>query len=742
MRVWITGLGVVSPLGAGAHRTMEALCAGERAIGEATLFDVSAQRTRLAAEVRALRVRDVAPAAQAESWSRVDAFACAAAREALEQARLAPDRMEIDLVVGGTTGPMFETEELLAALGPQSRWPPAVSRSVTHPLSWTAERLHASLGPFRRTRTLSSACSTGANALLLAAAWIRTGRSARVLAGASDGLCRLTFTGFNALGSLDEGPCRPFDRRRAGLTLGEGAAFLVLESERAARERGAEPIAELCGWASGAEAHHITNPEPHGATAARVMRAALEAARLPPSAIDHVNAHGTATRLNDPMEIRALRAVLGDDADRAAVCSCKGQIGHALGASGAIEAAVCALSVAESRVPPTGGLADVDPECAAGHVIGRARVGPVRAAMSNAFGFGGLDTVLVFARPDLAPEPERPARRAVAIVAGAWIGPGGAAQLQVAVPGGAGGRHAESTAEPRAGESWRELTRACERPGLDPARARRLGRPERMIATCVSLALRERAWPEGAPDAERTGLVVGMASGSLEGASRFLARARDKGPRLAPPADFPSLMVSASAGHVSIYQGLRGPVLAVSEHGCSGEAGAVTAVELVDAGEADWVVAAGADEWSQARAWAAAGLAPGTGAAAPRTDGAACVVFAARELATGPPVAAVVARAESLSSLQALREAAAVLPAPRPRSRVLLAGEVPEGVLHASPWAAVPAAHVESAAGRYEGAGVAALVAGASIVAADPDADVLVVATSEDRGCLFVLCPP
>src|SRR5258706_197886 len=247
MRVFVTGLGIVSPLGLGARPTMDALMRGERAFRPLELFDASDQRTTWAAEVANLSVADVAPAKDRETWSRTDSMAVVAAREALAQARLDPSDAEVDLAVGGTTGGMFETEHLLAEMVRDPSRQEPLALMLSHPLSATSDRMRASLGPFRRARSICSACSGGANAILVAGAWIRTGRADRVLAGGADGLCRLTFSGFNALGGLALDTCRPFDRRRMGLGRGEGASFLWLASETSARARGPTVLAHLMG---------------------------------------------------------------------------------------------------------------------------------------------------------------------------------------------------------------------------------------------------------------------------------------------------------------------------------------------------------------------------------------------------------------------------------------------------------------------------------------------------------------
>src|SRR4051794_11430146 len=191
MRVFVTGIGIVSPLAIGARATMDRLLSGERAFRPLTLFDTSDQRTSQAAEVVDLSVADVAPRRERETWSRTDAMAALAAREALASANLEPSRADVDLVIGGTTGGMFETEHLLAEMhrDPSRREP--LARMLSHPLSATSDRLQTAVGPLRRAHTICSACSGGANALLVAAAWIRSGKSHRVLAGGADGLCRL-----------------------------------------------------------------------------------------------------------------------------------------------------------------------------------------------------------------------------------------------------------------------------------------------------------------------------------------------------------------------------------------------------------------------------------------------------------------------------------------------------------------------------------------------------------------------
>ncbi|MFO0673362.1 MAG: beta-ketoacyl synthase N-terminal-like domain-containing protein [Polyangiaceae bacterium] len=271
-RVFVTGVGLTTPLAEDREGTWDALLAGRRGLRPITFFDTTGQRGVLGGVVETLRMPDADPGAGLV-WSRSTTLALMAAREAMAHARLSVKDARVGLVIGGTTGGMFETEAHLAALHADPDRHDAILELLTHPLSAAGDSLHVTLGPFARVRTLSTACSSGANAMILAALWLLSGELDAVVAGGSDGLCRLTLSGFNALAAVDPELCRPFDRTRRGLNVGEGAGFLVLE--RADKRRGASVVAELAGWGLGSEAHHITNPEASGRTAARVILDAL-----------------------------------------------------------------------------------------------------------------------------------------------------------------------------------------------------------------------------------------------------------------------------------------------------------------------------------------------------------------------------------------------------------------------------------------------------------------------------------
>jgi 3-oxoacyl-[acyl-carrier-protein] synthase II len=248
--------------------------------------------------------------------------------------------------------------------------------------------------------TVSTACSSGANALGIAADWIRRGRAPLVLCGGADSLCRMTFSGFNSLQALDTVACRPFDRRRAGLSLGEAAAMFVLEDAEHAAARGVEVWAEFLGYGVSADAHHITQPRPDGAGALLSMQRALQQSALRAEEIDYVNAHGTGTPLNDLIETRALRALFGRRADLVPVSSTKSMIGHCLAAAGAAEALACVIALRQQFIPPTASLEEPDPECDLDYVPRHSRAQPLRTVLSSSYGFGGNNTNLVLRRAD------------------------------------------------------------------------------------------------------------------------------------------------------------------------------------------------------------------------------------------------------------------------------------------------------------------------------------------------------
>jgi 3-oxoacyl-[acyl-carrier-protein] synthase II len=389
-RVLVTGLGAVSPFGAGVKAFWDGLAGGACAIRPLTLIDTDGFRCRLAAEV---------PDSLAGSRrrSRADRLALAAAREALADAGLdARDRASAALLVGAVGGGMLEAEAWYWRRCREGEAPgrPLALRSVL-PVSH-AEVLGSTLGLGGPRETLVTACSSGAVALAEAAELITDGVADVALAGGVDAITRICFMGFNALKLLDLGPCRPFDRDRRGMSIGEGAGFMVLEEAGHARARGARPWARLAGHGSTTDAYHVTAPHPEGDGMARAMRAALASARVEPAEVGYANAHGTGTPQNDRIEAGALARVFGEGG--LLVSGTKSMIGHAMAAAGSLEAIATVLALARELVPPTANLVTRDPDVAFDCVPGVARERRVDCAISNSFGFGGQNVTLLFLR--------------------------------------------------------------------------------------------------------------------------------------------------------------------------------------------------------------------------------------------------------------------------------------------------------------------------------------------------------
>jgi 3-oxoacyl-[acyl-carrier-protein] synthase II len=414
-RVAITGAGTINALGVGVEAFADGLRASRCAIGTLSLFDTAGYRTSCAAEVRALSTPAWLPTALARHVSRSDLFALIAAREALLAARLYSQdtddprpsgaARQMGVVIGATTGGMHGSEEYYRRSLTGARRQRHATL-LTLPVSSSGDVIANLFGCDGPRLAVSTACSSGGNALGIAADWIRAGRVDAVLCGGTDSLCRMTFSGFNALQALDSVPCRPFDRERAGLSLGEGAAMFVMEDRDRALARGATVLAEFVGYGVSADAHHIAQPRPDGAGALLAMQRALQESGVEPEEIDYVNAHGTATPLNDVLETRALKALLGARAYRVPVSSTKSMVGHCLGAAGAIEALACVLALRGGFVPATANLQHPDPECDLDYVPRAMRSQSLRTVLSNSYGFGGNNTSIVLRAAEAVPAPE------------------------------------------------------------------------------------------------------------------------------------------------------------------------------------------------------------------------------------------------------------------------------------------------------------------------------------------------
>jgi len=401
-RIAITGLGSINALGTGIDAFAAALRDASCGIGELTLFPSAGYRSTLAAEVHAPTAPAGVPRALVRGASRTALLALIAALEAWRMAGLGEQGTNTGVVVGTTTGGMVGGEEAYCADFVARAGRSSMRKWVETPISACTDLIAYAIDSRGPRLTISTACSSGANALGMGADWLRAGRADAVLCGGTDALSRMAYAGFNALQALDRAPCRPFDRRRAGITLGEGAAMFVLEPWESAVRRGAPIVGEFVSYGVSADAHHVTQPRPDGAGAILAMQRALAAGGVAPEAVDYINAHGTGTPQNDAVETRAIKHVFGAHAHGIPVSSTKSQVGHCLGASGAIEALACLLALRDGVVPATVTLSEPDPECDLDYVPGASRRAALRTVLSNSYGFGGNNTSLVLRAVDAA----------------------------------------------------------------------------------------------------------------------------------------------------------------------------------------------------------------------------------------------------------------------------------------------------------------------------------------------------
>ena len=410
-RVVVTGLGIISPLGLNTSDTWDAVVNGRSGVDYITSFDAEAFDTRFAAEVKGFNPEDYLDRKLARRMDRFSQFAAVAAMEACQQANLEPrsmDRYSVHVVVGSGVGginTLTEQHRVLMERGPRRVTPFLIPMMLADMGSAQVSMVTGAMGA---NYCITSSCSSGADAIGIGWDMIRHGRAEVVLAGGTEApITPLTVAGFNALRALsrqnDDPPraSQPFNRRRDGFVLAEGSAILVLESEEHAEARGAEPLAELRGYAATSDSHHLTEPNPTGQSAANAVTAALAAAQLTPVDVDYLNAHGTSTPLNDWHETKALKLALGEDAYRIPISSTKSMTGHLLGAGGALEAALCIVALREGMMPPTINLDDPDDECDLDYVPHNARPGDLDVILSNSFGFGGHNSVIILTRPDL-----------------------------------------------------------------------------------------------------------------------------------------------------------------------------------------------------------------------------------------------------------------------------------------------------------------------------------------------------
>ena len=409
-RVAITGIGAVTPIGTGRREFWEGVRAGRRGVGPLTRFDASAMRTRIAGEIPGFDPAAFFSPKRAGRMDRFGQFSIAAAQLALEDSGLtigdgflSIPETEIGVTIGSALGgvPCAEADHAAFLESGVRSIPPSLATRVFAGAG--ACNVAIAFGVRGPVLGNSNSCASGAIAIGEAFRMIRSGDARAMIAGGVEApLAPLTFAAFTvikAMSTSNEDPAkasRPFDARRDGFVMAEGAAILILEDMADAVRRDARIYAEIVGFASTNDAFHMTAPQPTGRDAARAMRLAIRDAGLTTEEIEAVNAHGSSTVLNDRTETLAIKEVLGERAPRVPVSGTKGLHAHALGASGAMEAAIASLSVSEGFLPATANLDHPDPECDLDYVPRVGRPGRVRTMISNSFGFGGTNACLVF----------------------------------------------------------------------------------------------------------------------------------------------------------------------------------------------------------------------------------------------------------------------------------------------------------------------------------------------------------
>jgi len=394
-RVVITGMGMFCGVGKDVVEFTDALCMGRSGIQPLDLFDVSPFASHIGSQIKDYDSLNYFDARAARRLSRTDQFGVIAAGQALHDSGGASSYSpyEMGVSMGGGAAGMFQGEIWLKALLEGKSERPSLLRGILPDQTATdIARIYQLCG---YQSTVTTACSSSATAIGWAADLVASGRQKLMLAGGADTLSILTFAGFNSLRVVDPSPCAPFSLGRQGISLGEGAAFVVLEREEDALARGARIHGAVLGYALAGEAHHMTAPEPGGKVAARVMREALERSSVEPTEVGWVNAHGTGTPLNDVVESNAMKLVFGEQAPQIPLVSTKGMTGHCLGAAGAIEAVATVIALNRRIIPQTLNFRGRDPECDLEYCHVGSRSSDCRVAMSNSFAFGGNITSLV-----------------------------------------------------------------------------------------------------------------------------------------------------------------------------------------------------------------------------------------------------------------------------------------------------------------------------------------------------------
>jgi 3-oxoacyl-[acyl-carrier-protein] synthase II len=404
-RVVVTGIGALTPLGLDMATTWENLIAGKSGIDYITLFDTSNMEVKFAGEVKGFDPNNYINRKDARRMDRFAQLAVAAGYQAVKEANLTIDKTNQDDIgvfigsgIGGLTT-LFEQAKVLVEKGPD-RVSPFLAPMMIADIA--AAQISIALGVRGPNMCMTSACSSGSDAIGAAAEYIKFGNAQVMIAGGAEAIINplgvTAFSQLKALSTRNDAPqkaSRPFDRDRDGFILAEGAVVVILEKLEHALNRGANILAEIVGYGATADSFHVTQPLESGEGAAKAMQLAMKRGEIKPEEIDYINAHGTSTQLNDAMETKAIKTVFGDYAYKVPVSSTKSMTGHLIGCAGALEPAICIMTILKGIIPPTINYENPDPACDLDYVPNTARPARVNTALTNSFGFGGHNSVLI-----------------------------------------------------------------------------------------------------------------------------------------------------------------------------------------------------------------------------------------------------------------------------------------------------------------------------------------------------------
>jgi 3-oxoacyl-[acyl-carrier-protein] synthase II len=409
--LYVTGVGMVTPLGLDTSTTWDALLRGTSGIDQITSFDTEGFATTFAGEVKGFDPEVYVDRKQARRLDRFAQLAVAATSQALAQAGLnlrdgSVDPQRVGVVIGSGIGGILTLSEqwgVLAERGASRVSPFLVPMMLADMASGQVSIIFGAKGA---NYCVVTACSSGADAIGLASEMVRRGDVDIAIAGGTEApICPIAVAGFNSCLALSkrnddpQGASRPFDAGRDGFVMGEGAGVMVIETRESMERRGSRPLAEMAAYGASSDAHHVTQPGPEGTGAAFAMQRAMDQASMQPQDLSYINAHGTGTPLNDKFETMAMKTVLGDEAYKVRISSTKSMTGHLLGAAGGVEAVISVLAIDKGACPPTINLETPDPDCDLDYTPYTPYRGVVRAAMSNNFGFGGHNSSLIFKKP-------------------------------------------------------------------------------------------------------------------------------------------------------------------------------------------------------------------------------------------------------------------------------------------------------------------------------------------------------